>query len=467
MLDQAASPVTQLTESFRGELVDREHESFELLRAVYNGSIDRRPAMIARCTGAADVLAALEYARAEGLKVGVRSGGHSVAGNGTCDDGLLLDLQPMRGVRVEPKARRARAGAGTLWGEFDRETQAFGLATPGGRVTTTGVGGFTLGGGYAWLSAKYGLTCDNLISADVITVDGELLIASDDENEELFWGLRGGGGNFGVVTSFEFQLHEVGPTIAGGLLLWPLEEGREVMRLWRDFCESAPDELGTGCVCLPAAPPEDFVPAELQGKPAFGVIASWAGDAEEGLQALQPLRDARPAVDLLGPMPYLALQAMVDPFSPPGWRNYHRGEHIRELPDEAIDAFLDTAPNGLNPMTQHILFRNGGAIGRVPKDATAATHRDAPYMYHPIACWQDVGDDDRHVDWVRRASDALKPYATGGVYLNFQGDEGPERLRSGFEDATWSRLVALKDRYDPTNMLCFNQNIRPSTEAMS
>ena len=462
MAVQATSPADVLAETFGGELVNREHESFNALRAVYNGSIDRSPAMIARCAGTADVISAINYARAEGLAVAVRSGGHSVAGNGTCDDGVLLDLTGMKGVRVDVKKRTARAGAGVLWGEYDRETQAFGLATPGGRVTTTGVGGFTLGGGYAWISAKYGLTCDNLISADVVTADGEFLTASEKENEELFWGLRGGSGNFGVVTSFEFQCHPLGPIIAAGLLLWPLAEANEKMRLWRDFCESAPDELGTGCAILPAAPPEEFVPTELHGKPVFGIIACWTGGADEGLEALQPLKGAGPAVDLIGPMPYRAFQAMLDPFAPPGWRNYHRGEHIRELPDEAVDAFVGAAPVGLHPMTQHIMFRNGGAIGRVKKGSTAATHRDAPYMYHPIACWDDPARDDEHIEWVRRASDALKPYATGGVYLNFTGEEVSGRVQTGFDADVWERLVALKDRYDPTNMFRFNQNIPPS-----
>ena len=462
MLEQATSAADQLAEAFGGELVNREHDSFDALRAVYNGSITRSPAMIARCTGPADVIAAINYARAEGLAVAVRSGGHSVAGNGTCDDGVLLDLSPMKGVRVDPKARTARAGAGTLWGEYDRETQVFGLATPGGRVTTTGVGGFTLGGGYGWISAKYGLTCDNLISADVVTADGEIVTASEKENEELFWGLRGGSGNFGVVTSFEFQVHPLGPIIAAGLLLWPLDEAAKIGRLWRDFSESAPDELGTGCALLPAAPPEEFVPVELHGKPIFGVILCWTGDADEGLEAVQPLKGAGPAVDLVGPMPYRAFQAMLDPFAPPGWRNYHRGEHIRELPDEAIDAYVAEAPAGLHPMTQSIIFRNGGAISRVPKNATAATHRDPPYMYHPIACWDDPARDDEHLDWVRRSSDALKPFATGGVYLNFTGEEGADRVRSGFENEIWERLVALKNKYDPGNMFRFNQNIKPS-----
>jgi FAD/FMN-containing dehydrogenase len=462
MAVQATSPAEVLAETFGGELVNREHESFDALRAVYNGSISRRPAMIARCAGAADVIAAINYARAEGLAVGVRSGGHSVAGNGTCDDGVLLDLSPMKGVRVDVKNRTARSGAGVQWGEYDRETQAFGLATPGGRVTTTGVGGFTLGGGYAWISAKYGLTCDNLISADVVTADGEFLTASEKENEELFWGLRGGSGNFGVVTSFEFECHPLGPIIAAGLLLWPLAEAKEKMRMWRDFCESAPDELGAGCACLPAAPPEEFVPTELHGKPVFAIISCWTGSVDEGLEALQPLKDAGPAVDLMGPMPYRAFQGMLDPFAPPGWRNYHRGEHIRELPDAAVDAFVDAAPVGLHPMTQHIMFRNGGAISRVKEGSTAATHRDAPYMYHPIACWDDPARDDEHIEWVRRASDALKPFATGGVYLNFTGEEAIGRVQTGFDADVWERLVALKDKYDPTNMFRFNQNIPPS-----
>jgi FAD/FMN-containing dehydrogenase len=460
MAVEATSPAEVLAGAFGGELIDGTHESFDTLRAVFNGMVDRRPTIIARATGLADVVATINYAKAEGLNVAVRSGGHSAAGLSVADDAVMLDMTPMNGVRVDPKARTARAGGGTLWGKFDRETQVFGLATPGGRATTTGIGGFTTGGGYAWISPKFGLALDNLISADVVTADGEVLVASEKENEDLFWGIRGGGGNFGVVTSFEFQLHPVGPMIVGGLLLWPLDAARDVMRAWRDHMDKAPEELSGGVAILPAAPPEEFIPAELHGKPIFGIIAGWIGDLEEGPDAVQPFKDLNPAVDLLGPMPYLAFQALVDPFAPHGLRNYWRGEHLTGLSDEAIDAYVDSAPVGLDLPTQMIVFRHGGAVSRVPDDATAFSHRQAAYLFHPIACWPDPARDDAHIDWVRRASAAMKPFATGGVYLNFMGDT--DAVRAGYSPEKWQRLVELKDRYDPTNMFRFNQNIPPS-----
>jgi FAD/FMN-containing dehydrogenase len=462
MAVQATSPAEVLAQAFGGELVDRTHESFDTLRSVYNSMIDRRPAMIARAGGVADVIAAIQYAKDEGLDVAVRSGGHSAAGSSVADDALLIDLAPMNGVRVDPKARTARAGGGTLWGKFDRETQVFGLATPGGRVTTTGVGGFTTGGGYAWISPKFGLTADNLISADVVTADGQVLVASEKENEDLFWGIRGGGGNFGVVTSFEFQLHPVGPMIVAGLLIWPLDEAREVMRAWRDFMDQAPDELSGAVAILPAAPPEEFIPAELHGQPVFGMIACWIGDFDQGMDAVQPLKDLQPAVDLLGTMPYIAFQAMLDPFAPRGLRNYWRGLHLKGLPDEAVDTFVDVAPVGLDMPTQMICFRHGGAVSRVPDDATAFSHREAAYMFHPIGTWPDPSRDDPHIDWVRRASEEMTPFTTGGVYLNFMADTDDAAVRAGYSPGKWQRLVELKDRYDPTNMFRFNQNIKPS-----
>jgi FAD/FMN-containing dehydrogenase len=459
VLTEATSPAEALAAAFGGELVDSTHDEFDSLRAVYNGMVDRRPSLIARPTGTADVIAAVNYARAEGLAVAVRSGGHSIAGNGVGDDALLIDLRRMKGVRVDPKARKARANGGVDWGEFDRETQAFGLATPAGRITTTGVGGFTLGGGYGWLTPKYGLTADNLISADIVTGNGEFLTASETENEELFWGLRGGGGNFGVVTSFEFRLHPVGPMIVGGLLGWPIAEAPGLIRKWRDFMDTAPDELSSAVAQLPAAPPEEFVPAELQGKPVVGIIFAWVGDPDEGLELVAPFKEAGPAFDLVGPMPYLALEGMLDGFAPYGVRNYWRGDHLRELSDGAIDAYTANPPTGLDLPTQMILFRHGGAVARVPDDATAFSNRDTPYMFHPIAAWPDPARDEAHLGWVRRSSEAMRPYTTGGVYLNFMSDDS---ARLGFSREKWQRLVALKDEYDPTNMFRFNQNIPPS-----
>jgi FAD/FMN-containing dehydrogenase len=333
-------------------------------------------------------------------------------------------------------------------------------------MTTTGVGGFTLGGGYAWLSTKHGLACDNLVAAQVVTADGRVVTASEDENADLLWGLRGGGGNFGVVTSYDFRLHALGPIVMAGLAIHPIAGAREITRAWRDWAEGAPEAVGTALAIL-RAPPEPFVPPELQGNPVLGVLAMYAGDPDEGEEVLRPLKQdiGPPAVDLIDRIPYVAFQTIVDPFSPKGWLNYHRGEHLASLPDEAIDAYVENGARVMSPMSQSILFRHGGAIARVPEDATAAGHRDAPYMWHPIAAWQDPSESDREIAWVREFSAALKPFTTGGVYLNFEQDEGEEHVVAGYRPEKYSRLVALKDRYDPDNLFRINQNIAPSAAA--
>ena len=376
---------------------------------------------------------------------------------------MLIDLAGMKGVHVDPSNRVARANGGVLWGEFDRETQLFGLATPGGRVTTTGVGGFTLGGGYAWISTKHGLACDNLISAQVVTADGRVVTASEEENADLLWGLRGGGGNFGVVTSYEFRLHELGPTVMAGMVVHPADSGREVARAWRDWVEGAPDAVCSG-IAFVRAPVAPFVPAELQGTPILGILAMYAGDADEGEQLLRPLKQeiGPPAVDLIDRIPYTAFQAIVDPFSPKGLLNYHRGRHMASFPDDAIDAFVDHGSRVGSPMSQMIMFRHGGAIARVPEDATAASFREAPYMWHPIAAWSDPAETDREINWVRESSAAMAPYGTGGVYLNFEPDEGTDSVRSGFGAGKYDRLAALKMKYDPGNLFRINPNIAPA-----
>ena len=457
--------IERLADRFTGPLIAADDEQYDAARSVYNGAIDRRPALVARPRGTADVIAAVKEAQVVGLPIAVRGGGHSVAGNGTSDGGLLLDLSLLAGTQVDPATQTARTGGGTLWGDFDRETQVFGLATPGGRVTTTGVGGFATGGGYGWLSPKFGLTCDNMLSAQVVTADGRVVVASEEENEDLFFGIRGGSSNFGVVTSFEFRLHPVGPMLYGGILGYGIDRAPDVIRSWRDLAEAAPDELGTGAVLL-VAPPEEFVPERLQHQPVLGVFALWVGTVEEGERALRPFREANPPdFDLMGPAPYTGLQAMIDPFAPAGWQNYHRGHHLTGLPDEAIDAFVSTRPENMPPMTQAVLFRHAGAVSRVPAGTTAAGHRDAAYMFHPIACWMDPLETQRYVEWVYAGSAAMEPYMTGGVYLNFTGEEGEDRVREGYEPDTWARLVALKDKYDPDNVFRVNQNIRPSSTA--
>jgi FAD/FMN-containing dehydrogenase len=451
--------LTQLRDGFGGQLLTPADPGYDAARIVFNAMIDRRPALIARCAGTADVIAAVLYARGQDLPIAVRAGGHSVSGHSAGDEGaLVVDLSPMTGVRVDPDARTARANGGVQWSEYDRETQVFGLATPGGRVTTTGVGGFTLGGGYGWLSTKHALSCDNLVSADVVTADGQFVHASETENEDLFWALRGGSGNFGIVTSFEFRAHLVGPVIYAGLLLFERSRAEGAMAAYRELVDGAPDELSTGAVHL-TAPPAPFVPEHLHGKPALGFPISYCGDPAEGEKLLHGLRSAGPVVDLVGPMPYRGFQGMLDDLNPPGLRNYVRGEHLTGLSDEAVETFLGFSTEGLHPLTVLILFQHGGAVSRVPDDATAFAHRGSAFMFHPICNWDDPAEDEKHIGWSRRVSEAMQPYKTGGVYLNFMTDDSV--VRAGYGDAKYERLIELKRKYDPDNVFRFNQNIEP------
>jgi FAD/FMN-containing dehydrogenase len=463
-MPQSAVLDQELNRRFGGEVIAPGNPGYDESRRVWNAMIDKRPILIARPRDATDVATAVDFARERGLPVAVRCGGHSVAGKGVCDEGLLIDLSLMKGVRVDPERRTARANAGVLWGEYDKETQAAGLATPGGRVTTTGIGGFTLGGGHGWLSPKYGLACDNLISAQVVTADGQLLTASEDENGELLWGLRGGGGNFGVVTSYEFRVHPVGPTIVGGMLMHPLEHAEGVLRAYRDYVDDGPDELATAFALFPA-PPEPFVPEELWGKTVLGIIACHCGEIEEGERVVRPLKKlGPPAVDLVGPMPYAEFQKLLDPTAPPGWRWYNTGEYLSALTDGAIDVLAGHAPQSLAPLTQIIVFRHGGAVGRIGDQETAFSNREAAYLLHPLAAWMEPADDNRHIAWLRELVRDMEPFKTGGVYLNFS-PEGEERLLDGYGPEKYDRLVALKEKYDPANVFRFNHNIRPAEAA--
>jgi FAD/FMN-containing dehydrogenase len=445
-----------------GDVILPGDPGYDDARKVFNGMIDRRPAVIARCASTDDVVAAVRFGAENDLPIAVRSGGHSVAGMSICDEGILVDLGGLKRIDVDPATRTARAGGGVLWGEFDAATQEHGLHTPGGRVTTTGVGGFTTGGGYGWTSSKHGLTCDNLISAEVVLADGRVVTASQEENADLFWGIRGGSGNFGVVTDFEFQLHELGPIVLAGLALWPLERASEVFRGWRDYVDAAPDELSTACVMI-TAPPEDFVPDRLKGQVAVGMAAMYVGDPEAGAGVVQPLKDLGPEVDLIQPMPYTAFQAILDPSAPPGMRNYWRGEYMSRLPDEAIDTFVAHAPDvaaaGM-PLSQMIIFRIGQGVTAISDDATAFSHRDADYLFHPISVWENPADDGRVIAANRAFADAMRPFGTGAAYLNFTPET--DRIRDAYGDAKYERLVALKDKYDPDNLFRGNQNIKPS-----
>jgi FAD/FMN-containing dehydrogenase len=459
VLDRAAV----LRAGFSGKLILSGDGGYDACRQVFNGIHDKRPALIARCASAADVAAAIGFARQQRLAIAVRSGGHSVAGLSTCEGGLLIDLAGLKTITVDPVARTARAGGGVLWGEFDAATQAHGLHTPGGRVTTTGLGGFTTGGGYGWTSSTYGLACDNLISAQVVLADGRIVTASEDEHTDLFWGIRGGGGNFGVVTEFQFRLHPLGPIVYAGMMLFPMDRAVEVMRAWRDFADAAPDTVATGCAIL-TAPPAPFVPDHLKGRVALGIMNMYVGDAAAGGSAIQPLLNLGAAVDLMQPMPYTAFQAITDAAAPKGLRNYWRGEYLDTLSDAAIDTYVTNGSAlaaASMPLGQMVLFRVGQAVAAVAEDATAFSHRSARYLFHPITIWQSPADDARLIAGNRAFCEAMRPFTTGGAYLNFT----PEDVRTGFGDTKYARLAALKERYDPGNVFCQSQNIAPRRSA--
>jgi FAD/FMN-containing dehydrogenase len=458
----ATTYLERLRDSLRGPVIDPDDEGYDAARAIWNGAIDRRPTCVARCTGVADVVAALRFARERDQLVAVRSGGHGVGGHAACDGGLVIDLSPMKGIRVDAAARTARAEAGVLWGELDRETQVHGLATVGGIVTHTGIAGLTLGGGIGWLTRKHGATVDNLLSVDLVTAEGELLTASDDENPDLFWGIRGGGGNFGVVTSFEYRLHPVGPMVLAGPIFHPLEDAREVLAFYRDFIRSAPDELTT-IFELSVAPPVPFLPEHVHGKPTLMVGACYAGAPEDGIDMVRPLKEfGTPIVDRLEPKLYTALQSMFDPMVPHGWHRYWKSVELPPLTNDAIDTLVEHASAQTSPKSYCIVFQLGGALGRVGEAETAFSQRDAAHNVNINAVW--TGDDpegERHVAWARDFFAAMQPHAGGRVYLNFLGDEGTGRVRQAYGDRQYERLVRLKRAYDPTNFFRLNQNIEP------
>jgi FAD/FMN-containing dehydrogenase len=454
--------VERLAGFVHGAVIGPGDQGYDAARRIWNGAIDRRPACIARCAGVADVVAAVRFARERDLQVAVRSGGHGVGGHALCDGGLVIDLSPMKGIRVDPVARTARAEAGVLWGELDRETQLFGLATVGGIVTHTGIAGLTLGGGIGWLMRKYGATVDNLVSADVVTAEGKLVSASEEENPDLFWGIRGGGGNFGIVTSFEYRLHPVGPIVLAGPIFHPLEDAPEVLRFYRDFIATAPDELTT-IFDLSVAAPLPFLPEEVHGKPIVMVGACYAGSSEDGAEVVRPLKQfGRPIVDLLEPKPYTALQSMFDSLVPHGWHRYWKSVELPPLTDDAIDTLVEHSSAPTSPKSYTIVFQLGGALAGVGKDETAFSQRDAAYNVNINAVWTEEDPDaERHIAWARGFFDAMQPHAGDRVYLNFLGDEGADRVRRAYGAGNYERLVELKRAYDPTNFFRLNQNIEP------
>lgn len=458
-LDVAA--VADLARHFRGELIRPDDSGYDGARRIWNGAIDRYPALIARCRDVADVLAAVRFARGRELVVAVRGGGHNVAGTAVCDGGIVIDLSPMKGMWVDPRARTARAQSGLLWGEFDHATQAFGLATPGGIVTHTGIAGLTLGGGLGWLMRKHGLTCDNLLSADVVTADGELVRASAKENADLFWGLRGGGGNFGIVTSFEYRLHPVGQTVLAGVILHPAARAGEVLDFYSRFIATAPDELMT-IVVLRMAPPAPFLPPEIHGQPVVIIAVCYAGAVEEGERAIAPLRRfGAPLADSIQPTAYVSHQAMLDASVPHGLGYYWKSESLPPLGDSLITALTEHAWRVATPESYTAIFHLGGAVGREDPDASAFEDRRATHAMTIDAVWSDPGASGGCMSWVRDFWEAVRPHATGRVYVNFLGQEGQERVRLAYGEAKYERLRALKRTYDPTNFFRMNQNIVP------
>jgi FAD/FMN-containing dehydrogenase len=449
----------ELRGEFRGEIVEPGDTAYDERRAVFNGMFDRRPRVILRPAGAADVIRAIGLARTSGLPLAIRAGGHSVAGFSAVDDGIVLDMRAMTGIRVDPDAHTVRAQAGLDWGAFDRETLAFGLAVTGGRVTSTGVVGFTLGTGSGWLERKFGFAADNLIRADVVTAEGEIVTATEDENAELLWGLRGGGGNFGVVTEVEFRLHPLSPIVYGGLAAFEPEKGADVIRTWRDLGHGN-DDIGwaVASVCLP---PEPFVPAEWHGKRAVAV-AGLVASLDEGEKALAPLRALGPIVDLWQPMPYTVVQGLIDGANPYGRQNYWRAHNVDDLADQVIDVFLEAGETCPSPFTALILVNGGGAIERVGEDDTAISGRDAPFSFHTNGMWDDPSATDENVAWVKGVTSKLGSHVATGISLNFQTEIYDERLRESWGSAKVERLRSLKEHYDPTNLFRLNQNIAPS-----
>jgi FAD/FMN-containing dehydrogenase len=452
--------IAGLQDGFRGELLRPDDADYEDARQVWNRSINRFPALIARCAGAADVIDSVNFARENGLLLAVRSGGHSFPGLSVCDGGLVIDLSPMKGIRVDPEARTARAQAGVLLGELDRETQAFGFAVPAGIVTHTGLSGLTLGGGIGWLMRKYGLTIDQLLSVDLITAEGELVKASEKENADLFWGVRGGGGNFGIVTEFEFRLNPVGPIVVAGPIFWPMEESPNVLRFYREWIAEAPDELMT-IVIHRKAPPLPFVPPELHGKLVVGVVCCYAGAVEEGEKVVKPLREfGSPVLDLCVPKPFRTHQAMFDPSFPHGWWYYMRSCDVAQLSDEVIDITVDHSLRINSPLTAFPIWQRGGAAARVGEEETAFGGRGDGHTFNITAITATAEGFDEEREWVRNFWSALEPYHAG-AYVNFLMEEGEERVREAYGAEKYDRLKALKRRYDPENLFRLNQNIRP------
>jgi FAD/FMN-containing dehydrogenase len=441
----------ELETALRGEVFRPGHPDYDPARTLFNAMIDKHPALIARCRTAPDVQRALEFAQRHHLPIAVRGGGHNIAGKALCDDGVVIDLSVMKEVRVDPAARTVRAGAGLTWGEFDRATQAHGLATTGGFISTTGIGGLTLGGGLGWLMRTYGLACDNLRSVEVVTADGQLRVADAEHEPDLFWAVRGGGGNFGVVTSFEYQLHPVGQLLAG-VVFYPVDQARDALRFYRELMATAPDELMAYALFLTSP----------EGVPLFGIAACYVGPVETGERMLGPLRGfGRPVADLIQPMSYLQLQSMFDPGFPAGRLNYWKSSFLRELSDEAIDTLVARLAAFPSPLSAFALEPLGGAVSRVGVDQTAFPHRKVGFSLVIVSMWTDPAESARQIEWTREFWNAMQPFSSEAVYVNYLDADEAERVPAAYGAATYQRLRRIKERYDPENFFRGNQNIAP------
>ena len=450
----------ELRTAFRGSLIVPGDVEFNEARKVWNGMIDRRPGLIAQCSGAADVITAVNFARTHGLLVAVRGGGHSWPGHSVCDDGLVIDLSRMRGVRVDLQTKTVHAQGGALWGDVDHESQAFGLATPGGVVSTTGIGGLTLGGGsQTWLVRRYGSSADNLMSADVVTANGDFLRASETQNDDLFWALRGGGGNFGVVTSFEYRLHPVGPVVLAGAAFFLWDRAKEVTDFYLDYVKALPDELTTALLYW-NAPPAPFLPKSVHGQRVAIIAACYAGAAEAGERVVAPIRGLKPAVDLLAPMPYTALQSFFDPLFPKGIYSYAKSDYFDKIPAAMVDDMIAWAERKPAPLDFTHLNHYGGAMGRIANDATPFAQRDATFAFSQDAFWVGPEDTAANVQWVKDYWQAMRAYSPRGAYINFMADEGEDRVQESYR-GNYKRLAQIKRKYDPANLFRLNQNIKP------
>ena len=446
------APVAEFSSHLRGEVLRSGDIDYESTRKVWNGMINKRPALIVRCADVNDVVDAVKFGREHDLLASVRGGGHNIAGKAVCDGGLMIDLSGMRNVRVDPDKRTARVEGGALLGDLDRETQAFGLATTAGVVTHTGVGGLTLGGGVGRLARKHGLACDNLLAVDVVTAAGDVLTASATENEDLFWGVRGGGGNFGIVTAFEFRLHPVGPGVLGGKVVHPLQEARRALEFYHEYSRTAPDELSA----------DAFFLTSPEGEQVVAISVCYIGPIEEGERVLQPLRRfGPPLLDDIGPLPYTEVQAAGDDFFPIGLSYYWKSHFLKEISSDAVEATVSHFARVPSPRSLLAFQQYGGAVGRVDRSETAFWHRDAEWDNFPTSVWTDPAESETHVRWVREWWDLMNPFSTGGEYVNNLGEEGEDRVRAAY-GANYERLVALKNKFDPTNLFRLNANITPT-----